>query len=145
MPWSTVTESEVLQELSPSENTALENVHISGGTLAGILSRAINAARGAVLSGGGTLGAAGTVPDSLKSDVIAIARWRFLTSISQLKALQTEERKDLYRDAEEKLKLVASGDYQVEDPGTSDQATSGPGPSMTARTTTFDLESQDGL
>jgi hypothetical protein len=68
----------------------------------------VNAARGNIVAGGNQLGPAGTIPDQLRSEVIAIARWKWLNSFPQIKSMQTAARKDAAKEAQDLLNLVAS-------------------------------------
>jgi hypothetical protein len=123
MSWSTLTVAQVLAEggFSAPEKTALDaQAGASAGTLADTLTNVIQTVRGVVTATGATAGAAGTVPDSLRMDIVALVRWRWLIAFPSLRALQTEERKQAAERAEERLDEVAAGDRAVEaaDPAT---------------------------
>lgn len=125
MAWSGLTDQEVLDEFTPQEKATLNAIQGSTATLARIVGRAIGETRGAVQGGGYPLGESGTVPDALRSDVIALARWRWLISFPSLKALQTKERKDAYDDAREKLEKVSQQKFSIESPTDSGASQSG--------------------
>lgn len=116
MSWTALTAEHVLEEFTPQEQATLKLIQNSQDNLPAIVARSMAEVRGAIESGGYPLGATGTIPDSLHSDAIAIARWRFLIAMPQLKALQTAERKAAYDDARNKLADIAKGKTGVEDP-----------------------------
>ena len=143
--WISLTTFDVLQEMTAREVEGIAAVkgEERGAALDGILERAIARVRGAVFASGTTLGDEGTIPDSLAGDVVAIARWRLLTSVPKNEALQTEARRAAADAAEERLSLVERGTLKVE-PGSG----SGSGvamPSMGERTLNFTRDDQDGL
>lgn len=109
MAWSTIAADEVLQEFTPQEKAALETIQGASTQLAAILARVVNSARGNILAGGNVLDAtASTIPDQLRTEIIALARWKWLTSFPQLKSLQTDARKQAADDAQALLQLIAS-------------------------------------
>ncbi|MEI7730179.1 MAG: hypothetical protein WCO56_11445 [Verrucomicrobiota bacterium] len=117
MAWATISADEVLSEFTPQEKTILDGIQAgTASSLAGILTRAINEVRGAIAAGNYPVGASATVPDGLASDVIAIARWRFLIAFPALKNLQTEARKQAFTDAQAKLKAISKQEFAVESP-----------------------------
>lgn len=119
MSWATITSEEVLSEFTPNEHTVIEAISGSTTALDSILERAVNSARGSMLAGGNRLAAEGTVPDQIRPEIIAIARWRWITSLPKSgMALATEARKDAAREAMELLKDIARGDLKVELPAT---------------------------
>lgn len=118
MSWETIEADEVLQEFTPQEKTAINAVQGADTNLAGILKRAVSAARGSINAGGNPMGPVDTIPEQIIPDVIAIARWRWLVSLPALKALQTKERKDLADDAKATLKEIAKGEVKTEIPET---------------------------
>lgn len=120
--WSAITTADVLDEFTPQEQATLQNLQSANNTqqavaiLGRILTREVNAARGSIIAGGGRLDADGFIPDQLRPDVIAIARWRWLISFPQLKVMQTKERNDAYNDARDTLKDVSTGKIKIELP-----------------------------
>lgn len=119
MSWSSITSDEVLSEFTPTERTIIETISGSTTALDSILDRAVNSARGSMLAGGNRLSAAGTVPDQIRPEIIAIARWRWITSLPKSgMALATDARKDAHREAMDLLKEIARGDLKVELPAT---------------------------
>lgn len=120
MPWSTIAESDVLDEFSSQEQAALTAARAGTDKLPAILTRVVNSARGSILSGGSDLDAAGTIPDQIRTEVIDIARWRLLISYPALKNLQTKERKDAHDEAKKVLKEISrrTSEQKVERPAT---------------------------
>jgi len=116
MSWNIITDNDVLDEITPAENAALKNIQGVTDKLPRILARAIAKFRGAILAGGMTLGDDGKVPESIADDVVSFARWKFLTSIPQAKAMQTEERKLAYTEALKVLEKLRAGEFNVESP-----------------------------
>jgi hypothetical protein len=114
--WNVIAEAEVLQEFIPAEQAAIKAAAGAVDQLPSILTRTVNQARGLIEAAGAALGGAATIPDSLRPDVIAIARWRWLTSIPQFKSMQTAERKALYDDAIRHLDELAKRERTVESP-----------------------------
>jgi len=115
MPWNAITEADVIGEFTPVEQAVLKQ--ISGSTsVANILNGVLNAARGAIVAGGNQLGPVGTIADQVREDVIAIARWKYLTSFPALKSLQTSERKAAADEAQKRLDNVSTGKPKIEIP-----------------------------
>ena len=116
MPWSTISDAEVLNQFTAAEQAQLNNNQGTGGNLAAILAQVVNAARGAILAGGNQLDAAGSIPDQVRPDVIAIARWNWLKSFPQLKAMQTDNRRKAAESAQERLAAITTGQPKIEAP-----------------------------
>lgn len=117
MSWNTLSVAQALAEggFSAAEKSALDaQAGASAGTLSDTLTNIIQTVRGVILAAGTELGASGTIPDSLRMDVVALVRWRWLIAFPQLKALQTQDRKDAAEKAEERLDEIAAGDRRVE-------------------------------
>jgi hypothetical protein len=106
--WRSISTNEVLAEFTPQETASLDRIQGVATSLAGILDRAVNSAWDSIRAGGNTAGPAGTIPDQLRSQVITIARWKWLVSFPQLKMLQTDARKQAAKDAEDLLQLISS-------------------------------------
>ena len=118
MSWSVIDESEVLEEFNSKENSAINNIQGATDNLAPILQRVVNAARGAIVAGGGPLDQPGTIPDQLREDVISITRWKWLIALPNINdSLQSKNRKDAYDDAMKRLDEVAAGKIKIELPG----------------------------
>jgi hypothetical protein len=113
MPWSTIAASEVLEQISPQEATALQTIQGNSTTLAAVLSGVVNSARAYIRAGGNQMDAEGTIPDQFRQEVIDISLWRWLKSFPKLKQFQTDERKDAYTDALKTLKEVSRKDSGI--------------------------------
>ena len=117
MSWSIIDESEVLEEFNSKENAAINSIQGATDNLAPILQRVVNAARGAIVAGGGPVDQPGTIPDQLRGDVISIARWKWLIAIPNNDSLQSKNRKEAHDDAMKRLDQVAEGKIKIELPG----------------------------
>ena len=107
--WSTIATTDILSEFTPQEQVSLNAIQGVSTALAAILSRVVNAARDSILAGGNPISpTAATIPDQVRTEIIAIARWKWLISFPQLKNLQTDARKQAAADAEALLQLIAS-------------------------------------
>lgn len=123
MSWATLSVAQVLAEggFSSSEKSALDaNAGAGAGTLSDTLTNVISTIRGIISATGGTLGSAGTIPDSLRMHAVALVRWRWLIAFPALRQYQTEERKQAAERAEAWLEKVAAGDLPVEAPEAGD-------------------------
>jgi len=107
MAWKTITAEDVLSEFTPQEQATLKGIQGATEQLPGIVGRVINAARGAIRAGGYALGDEGTAPEQFESDVVAIARWRWLIAFPQLQRLQTPERQAAHDLGQRRLDQVA--------------------------------------
>jgi hypothetical protein len=116
MAWKTVTVEDVLGELTVQEQAALKGIEGAGDQLPLILARVVNAARGAIRAGAYRLGEEGTTPDQLDLEIIAMARWRWLTAFPQLQRLQTRDRRDAHDGAVARLDMIARQKIAIEPP-----------------------------
>lgn len=118
MSWSTIASAEVLNEFTPAEQAALNNIQATQPTASSaldtILNSTVQAARGAIIAGQNALDLPNTIPDQIRQDVIAIARWKWLNSFPALKALQTKGREKAHDDGQATLKAIAARDIKVE-------------------------------
>ncbi len=117
--WNTLSVANMIAEggFSIAEKTQL-------GTASG--TNVIQTVRGVVAAAGGTVDSAtGSIPDSLRMDIVAIIRWRWLTGFPNLVSLQTEPRKLAAELAEKRLDEVAKNQRPVEAPAEGDFATGG--------------------
>jgi hypothetical protein len=118
MPWNAITVDDVLSEFNPTEQAKINAIQNAVDNLTPILSRAVNAARGSIIAGGNPVDAAGTIPDQLRPEVIAIARWRWLVALPGVnEALQSKDRRAAHDDAMKRLDDVAARKIKVELPG----------------------------
>lgn len=117
MSWNTITAADVTNDLTPVEVATLQGLQESTANLDNILTNVVNAARGAIVAGGNQLDQPGTVPDQLRADVIAIARWKWLISLPDLgEGFQSKTRKDAHDDAQKRLDGVSMGKPKIELP-----------------------------
>lgn len=117
MSWSVIAESEVLEEFNSKENSAINNIQGATDNLAPILQRIVNMARSCVVAGGSQVDQPGTIPDQLRPDVIAIARWKWLVALPKIgEALQSKERKQAHDDGMKRMDDVAAGKIKIELP-----------------------------
>jgi hypothetical protein len=118
--------------------------------LAAILDKTVRRTRSMIKAGGNMLDqSARTIPDQLAEEVIALARWKWLSAFPGLKVLKTDDRKQACLEAEKLLKEIASnqpGRPRVELPATADP-TSAPtnAVAMVRRGRRVDTRSFDGL
>jgi hypothetical protein len=108
MSWKIIQSSDVEAELLPAELQQLNALEGATTLLDNILIKTINRVRGQIKAGGNQLDIAGTIPDQLESEVIAIARWRWLISFPELESIQTPARQKAHDDAEAVLKEISS-------------------------------------
>lgn len=117
MDWVAISVTDFVTEgFSATERTAIEAAAGAGG-IAAILTGAIAEWRGVISAAGQEVDADTTlIPPSCRRHIIAQVRWSLLLTLSQLKQLQTEERKAANDAAEEVLTAIAEGDRAIEDP-----------------------------
>ena len=109
MAWTTIAASDVLNELTPIEQTALQSIQGGSTNLPAILTKVVKQARSQINAGGNQLDQTGlTVPDSLVEDLISIARWRWILSFPALKFLATSQREKNNDLAETRLRTIAT-------------------------------------
>src|SRR6266436_5166196 len=130
MAWEVLTAEDVLSEFTPTEASALRNLGMGSGTASGsgsgppfvnmdlIVIHVIDEVRDFIRAGAYPLDAVfdNTIPVGLFADAIAIARWRVLIAVPQLRQLQTDERKQAFDDAMKKMFLIAAQQFAVEPP-----------------------------
>jgi hypothetical protein len=127
MSWQSITAADVLTEWNTKEPALVKNQQAATDNLPAILTRIVNACRGAVRAGGGQIGPDGTIPDQLREEVITIARWRLLLSLPEVNdSMLGKARKDDYTAAQQTLRDVAEGKLKIEVPDTA-LPTPGPG------------------
>lgn len=121
MSWSSITADDVLSEFTPDEAESLRTIQGAEAdpvdNLPLILARTVAEVRDYIRSGGYALDTTGTtLPLGLHSDAIAIARWRWLISMPQLKSLETDVREKAFKRALAKLDKIAGSNFAVEPP-----------------------------
>ena len=124
MPWNTLAASDVTVEISPDEVTALNTIEGSNAVLAAILGTVLAGLQAQILVGGNQIGPAGTIPDQIRGEAIAIARWRWFCSLPKTD-LQSESRKAQYDSALERMATIMQGKEKTEIPA-SPQNVAGP-------------------
>ena len=111
MAWNQISDADVLNEFTPIEKATLQNIQGDcKKAVAAILLKVVKKVRGQIKAGGNQVDQANqtSVPDQLAEEVIAIARWKWLSSFPTLKNMQTDGRRDAAKDAEALLKEIAS-------------------------------------
>lgn len=108
MPWLTIAAGEVISRLTPVELATLEGIAGLADQMPGILTNVVNATRGNLRGGGNQLDVAGTIPDQVREEVIALALWKFLISFPVLKSMQTPARQAASKQAQDLFSLMAS-------------------------------------
>lgn len=120
MSWTAPTPSNVLEEFTPAERAQLANIQGGADNLTPILARVVAEFRQAIADAGReTDSDTTTMPDGFHGQAIALARWRWLISIPQAKAMQTPERKAAAEKAETLIEDIATGKRPVAPPDSS--------------------------
>lgn len=114
--WNTITEENVMSRFSDGERAALRSLQVIPHQLKNVIGDVVNSTRGKIIAGGGQVGADGTIPDSLRPEVISISLWLWVSGFSKNDKIQTDGRKKNYEDALATLKQVANGEQRVELP-----------------------------
>lgn len=116
MPWNTPTEADVINRLTPAELAALKNIQGAIDLIPLLLADRVASAQGNINAGGFPLGPAGTIPDQIKTEVLAQVRWDLLVAFPGLEKLRTPDRKDAAANAEKKLDAISRQEIRVESP-----------------------------
>ena len=120
MSWIAPTAADVLSELTPQEATKYQTLLGGSSTtqkVTPILDRVVAEIRGYIISGSFAVDPdSSLIPPSLVTDAVAITRWRFLTSVPDLPAVQSDARKAAFDASMAKLMLIAKGEIYVEPP-----------------------------
>lgn len=126
MDWVAISVADFVTEgFSATERTAIEAAAGAGGITA-LLTAAVAEWRGVIDAAGHELDADTTkIPPSCRRYIISQVRWSLLLTLSQLKQLQTEERKAAADSAEEVLRAIAEGDRAVESPDDTEEVSAG--------------------
>lgn len=129
MAWNTLSSAQVISEggFSSDEKTKLETAAGTGADLDSVLDSVIDTVRGTIAAAGMTPGSSGTIPDSLRQDVIAAVRWSWLISFPSLAALQTDARRDANERAQDRFDAISEGKRRVEN---ADGESNAPSPSI---------------
>ena len=120
MGWNPIATDDVMSEFSQAEQSSLSglgDVAGAAGDVTQILNNVIATVHDACLAGGNVVSiVAGTVPDQLRANVIAIVRWRWLSSSPLLDQFKTKDRESLYNDAMSRLEKVEAGTVRIVGP-----------------------------
>ncbi|MGO8698561.1 MAG: hypothetical protein ACLQVY_12670 [Limisphaerales bacterium] len=115
MPWNTLQVTDVTAEILPEEVTMLNSIQGSNGILSALLSTVLAELQAQILVGGNQIGQTGTIPDQVRGDAIAIARWRWFCSLPKTD-LQCEFRREQYLEAMKRFERIREGKEKVEIP-----------------------------
>jgi hypothetical protein len=124
MAWNTLTTADITAEILPDEVNALNTVQGSAAILTALLSTVTAEVQAQILVGGNQIGPAGTVPDQIRSDAIALVRWKWFCSLPKTD-LQSDFRQAQYEEAIKRMKEIREGREKVEIPAQT-QGVSGP-------------------
>ena len=83
--------------------------------LSAILSTVTAEIQAGILVGGNQIGQPGTVPDQIRSDAIALARWKWFCSLPKTD-LQSDFRRAQYDEAVKRMEKIRAGQEKVEFP-----------------------------
>lgn len=144
--WVTITEDDFNRKMAGPETNALKTKVLAAGQanpLPEIIADVVNEVRGYVAVKN-TLAAGATIPDKLESAALAIIRFRLATRLP-VSTLLTDDRRTENKDALALLKMVAQGDYAIDEPeDVSEEVIGTPSPSMKKKCRRFTRRSQDG-
>jgi len=118
MPWTTPTETDVLNRFTPQEQAMIKNVQGALDMIPALLADRIASARGQILAGGYALDAPGTsnIPDQIKPELMDLVRWDLLTGLPGLDKLRTAARQQAAADAKKLLDAISRQKIRVESP-----------------------------
>lgn len=124
MDWLQLNTADVLAEFTPAEQKTLENIQASTASLGVIVGDVAAEFRQAITDSGVDISstASGFIPPGFRAHGNALARWRWLISFPQARAMQTAERKAAAEKAETLIEAIANSDRPVAAP---DALTSG--------------------
>ena len=124
MSWNTLATTDITAEILPDEVTMLNTIQGSSSILSTILGTMTAEILAQILVGGNQIGQPGTVPDQIRSDAIALVRWKWFCSLPKTD-LQSEFRRAQYDEAVKRLEKIREGREKVEIP-TQPQNVTGP-------------------
>ena len=122
--WNTLATTDITAEILPDEVTLLNTIQGSSSILATILSTVTAEILAGILVGGNQIGQPGTVPDQIRSDAIALVRWKWFCSLPKTD-LQSDFRRAQYDEAVKRMEKIRDGKEKVEIP-TQPQNVTGP-------------------
>ncbi len=115
MPWNTLAASDVTAEILPDEVTMLNSIQGSSSILSTILATITAEIQAGILVGGNQIGPVGTVPDQIRSDAIAMVRWKWFCSLPKTD-LQSDFRRAQYDESVKRMEKIREGREKVEIP-----------------------------
>jgi hypothetical protein len=117
MSWIAPNSQDVLSEMTQTEAAKFTAIGGTADKVVTILDRTVAEIRGYINAGGYELDSdQSLLPNGLIADAVAIARWKLVASFPDLKAMQSDARKDAYDFAMKKLALIAAQKWPVELP-----------------------------
>jgi len=150
MAWITLTDEHLKTRLSGAELTAFSSAALAEGQsdpTDDILGDVTNEVRGFVAGNrNNTLGAAGTIPDKLRSAALDIATLKICQRAAGIVIDPGGHRAEAAKQAYRLLAQVADGKFAVEEPETAtDEVIGAPSPSIAGRDREHKRSDQDGL
>lgn len=130
MPWNAIQAADVQNEILPDEVAVLNAVEGGASVLPTILANCLAEVQAQILVGGNQVGQPGTLPDQIRSDVIAFVRWKWFCALPKTD-LQSDFRKAQYEEAIKRFTSIREGKEKVEIPA-NPQNTIGPSNRMQA-------------
>jgi hypothetical protein len=120
MSWTTITEAKFLEQCAGPEVTAIKSAALGTGQsepLTATIAKVVQEVRGYVAACAQNRLDSDTskIPAELEADAIAIVRYRALNRLN-VRSLLSESRAQEYRDALDKLKMVAACKFALEQP-----------------------------
>lgn len=146
MAWTSITEAQLEDILAEAELTTLKDFLSTDqvSPVPGIITNAVGLVRGYIRANRqNTLGDGETVPETLVSATLVVARHQLLGRLP-IASLLTEPRRQEYTDAMSQLRDVAAGRFAIEQPETPSSETT-PGPSIEVANSTTRLASRAKL
>src|SRR5271156_1095145 len=126
MPWNTLATTDITAEILPDEVTMLNTIQGSSSILSTILGTVTAEILAQILVGGNQIGQPGTVPDQIRSDAIALVRWKWFCSLPKTD-LQSDFCRAQHDEAVKRLEKIRDGKEKVEIPANPQNVT---GPSF---------------
>jgi hypothetical protein len=122
--WNTLATTDITAEILPDEVTALNTIQGSTTILSTILSTMVAEIQAQILVGGNQIDQPGKVPDQIRSDAIALVRWKWFCSLPKTD-LQSDFRRAQYDEAVKRMTKIREGKEKVEIPA-QPQSVTGP-------------------
>jgi hypothetical protein len=124
MPWNTLAPTDITAEILPDEITMLNTIQGSSSILATILATMTAEIQAQILVGGNQIGQPGTIPDQIRSDAIALVRWKWFCSLPKTD-LQSDFRRAQFDEAVKRMEKSRDDKEKVEIPA-QPQSVTGP-------------------